>query len=79
MWPTKLEVAGDGSYRTRRGHGRGESTILFNTNFEGGSLGKIEILAPGRFRCSVQGQYDEQGPKPAGELVLLSHGRGDRT
>ena len=37
------------------------SEILFNTNFEGGSLGKIEVLAPCRFRCSVQGQYDERG------------------
>jgi Zinc carboxypeptidase/Cytosolic carboxypeptidase N-terminal domain len=40
---------------------RGDSEILFNTNFEGGSLGKVEILGVRRFRCSVQGQYDERG------------------
>ena len=38
-----------------------ESPIVFNTNFEGGSLGKVEVLAEDRFRCAVQGQYDEHG------------------
>lgn len=40
---------------------RGDSKILFNTNFEGGSLGKIETLGTRRYRCSVQGQSDERG------------------
>lgn len=40
---------------------RGDLPILFNTNFEAGSLGKIEVLGENRFRCSVQGQYDERG------------------
>src|SRR5207245_2398568 len=38
-----------------------ETPIVFNTNFEGGSLGKVEVLAERRFRCAVQGQYDEHG------------------
>jgi hypothetical protein len=38
-----------------------ESPIVFNTNFEGSSLGKVEVLAETRFRCAVQGQYDEHG------------------
>ena len=35
--------------------------IVFNTNFEGGSLGKVEVLGEHLFRCSVQGQYDQRG------------------
>jgi hypothetical protein len=35
--------------------------IVFNKNFEGGSLGKIEQLSDAHFRCSVEGQYDEHG------------------
>ena len=35
--------------------------VTFNTNFEGGSLGKIEILGENAFRCYVQGQHDERG------------------
>ena len=38
-----------------------DAQILFNTNFEGGSLGKVEKLGTQRFRCFVQGQYDERG------------------
>ena len=40
---------------------RADRPILFNTNFEGGSLGKIEVLGENRFRCLVQGQHDERG------------------
>jgi hypothetical protein len=40
---------------------RADSPILFNTNFEAGSLGKIEVLGENQFRCSVQGQTDERG------------------
>jgi hypothetical protein len=40
---------------------RADSPILFNTNFEAGSLGKVEVLGENRFRCLVQGQYDERG------------------
>ncbi len=43
------------------GTARGDSEILFNTNFEGGSLGKVETLGGRRFRCSVPGQSDERG------------------
>jgi Zinc carboxypeptidase/Cytosolic carboxypeptidase N-terminal domain len=43
------------------GMARADPDIIFNTNFEGGSLGKIEKLGEARFRCSVQGQYDERG------------------
>ena len=43
------------------GTARADSGILFNTNFEGGSLGKVETLGSRRFRCSVRGQYDERG------------------
>ncbi|MBI4326410.1 MAG: hypothetical protein HY674_14270 [Chloroflexi bacterium] len=35
--------------------------IVFNTSFEGGSLGKIESLGEGAFRCFVEGQHDERG------------------
>lgn len=35
--------------------------ILFNTSFEGGSLGKIECLGEGAFHCFVEGQHDERG------------------
>jgi hypothetical protein len=35
--------------------------VTFNTNFEGASLGKIEILGENAFRCYVQGQHDERG------------------
>jgi len=35
--------------------------ITFNTNFESASLGKIEALGEGRFRCHVEGQADEHG------------------
>jgi hypothetical protein len=38
-----------------------QTPILFNTNFEGASLGKIEALGTAEYRCFVQGQYDEQG------------------
>ena len=35
--------------------------ILFNTNFEGGSLGKIERVADGHYVCAVRGEYNEEG------------------
>lgn len=35
--------------------------ITFNTNFEGGSIGRIEKLSPTEFRCHVAGQHDERG------------------
>jgi hypothetical protein len=37
------------------------SSISFRTDFEGGSLGKVEMLADGRLRCHVVGQTDERG------------------
>jgi hypothetical protein len=38
-----------------------ERPITFNTNFEGGSIGRIEKLGPATFRCRVEGQCDERG------------------
>lgn len=35
--------------------------IRFNKNFEGASLGKIEAISTERFKCWVEGQYDERG------------------
>ena len=35
--------------------------IIFNKNFEGGSLGNIEALGDTEFRCHVEGQHDERG------------------
>ena len=35
--------------------------ISFNTNFDGGSLGKIEGLSDTHFRCAVRGEYNYQG------------------
>ena len=39
----------------------GERPVTFNTNFEGGSLGRVEKLGPATFRCWVEGQHDERG------------------
>jgi hypothetical protein len=41
--------------------GAGPSAIRFNTNFEGGSLGRIEPLGETAFRCHVKGQQNEAG------------------
>lgn len=62
MFPRKLKsLAAPWFLLAAFGMARGDSEILFNTNFEGGSLGKIENLGARRYRCSVQGQYDERG------------------
>lgn len=39
----------------------GPAGIRFNTNFEGGSLGRIEPIGETAFRCHVRGQQDEHG------------------
>jgi len=36
-------------------------SIIFNTSFEGASLGRVEKLGETEFRCHVQGQHDERG------------------
>ena len=42
--------------------GAGEpDPVRFNTSFEGGSLGTIERLGEGAYRCRVKGQQDEHG------------------
>ena len=42
--------------------GAGEpDPVRFNTNFEGGSLGTVERLGEGAYRCRVRGQQDEHG------------------
>ncbi len=48
LWPTISARAED-------------APILFNKNFEGASIGKIEVLVPTQFRCHVEGQSDERG------------------
>jgi len=30
-----------------------------STNFEGGSLGQVEVLSPTHLRCSVKGEVDQ--------------------
>ena len=35
--------------------------IRFNTDFDGGSLGTVERLGEGAYRCRVKGQQDERG------------------
>src|SRR5436190_59524 len=35
--------------------------VTFNTNFEGGSLGRVEAAGEGVYRCHVEGQCDERG------------------
>lgn len=39
----------------------GPEPVRFNTQFEGGSLGKVEHLGHDAYRCHVQGQHDEHG------------------
>jgi hypothetical protein len=36
-------------------------TITFNKNFEGASLGKVEVIDATTFRCNVEGQQDARG------------------
>jgi hypothetical protein len=38
-----------------------EAPVRFNKNFEGASIGRIEVVGPAEFRCHVEGQYDERG------------------
>jgi hypothetical protein len=38
-----------------------QPVITFNTNFEGGSIGRIEAVSPTAFRLHVAGQQDEKG------------------
>ena len=44
-----------------RGENPTTGPILFNTNFESGSLGKIERISDTHFVCSVRGEYNEAG------------------
>ncbi|MBI3697322.1 MAG: hypothetical protein HY238_21105, partial [Acidobacteria bacterium] len=37
------------------------AAATIQTSFEGGSLGKIERLAPAHFRCAVKGEADQDG------------------
>jgi zinc carboxypeptidase/carboxypeptidase M14-like protein len=52
--------------------------VTFNKNFEGGSLGKIEVLGETQFRCHVEGQCDEQGHNRQASWYFfrLDHVRG---
>lgn len=38
-----------------------DEPILFNTAFEGASLGKVEAIGPTEYRLHVAGQHDERG------------------
>lgn len=38
-----------------------EAPVRFNKNFEGASIGRIEVVGPNEFRCHIEGQYDERG------------------
>ena len=35
--------------------------VSLHTNFEAGSLGKVESLSPTHFRCAVKGEVDQKG------------------
>ena len=37
------------------------AAIRFNTNFEGASLGKVDVIGDAEFRCHVEGQQNEEG------------------
>jgi len=50
-----------GAASPARGDSPTTGPILFNTNFESGSLGKIEVLSDSHFVCSVRGEYNEAG------------------
>lgn len=43
------------------GAATGAEPVRFNTNFEGGSLGRIERVGEDLYRCHVEGQQDEHG------------------
>src|SRR5205085_8857754 len=43
------------------GAGRTQPPITITKDFEGGSLGRVEKLGEGQFRCHVEGQADERG------------------
>lgn len=38
-----------------------QEPIRFNSNFPGAAIGKIEYLGPDRYRCYVDGQYNQYG------------------
>ena len=52
--------------------------ITFNTNFEGGSIGRVEKLSPVEFRLHVAGQHDQRGRNRQASwyFVRLDHVRG---
>ena len=60
LWPSTSAAAAAGV-------GVGAATapaappVTFDTNFEGGSIGRIEVVGPAEFRCHVAGQCDERG------------------
>lgn len=41
--------------------GQDQSPVLFNTNFEGGALGKVEVVEENHFVCNVPGQANHEG------------------
>lgn len=43
------------------GDAPGQEDVRFHTNFEGGSLGRIERIGPDAYRCHVRGQQDQSG------------------
>jgi hypothetical protein len=37
------------------------AAITFHADFEGGSLGKVDVVSPGQYRCHVLGEVDQDG------------------
>ncbi|MFO0809171.1 MAG: M14-type cytosolic carboxypeptidase [Gemmataceae bacterium] len=56
----------------------GEPEVTFNTNFEGGSLGRVEAVGPNHYRCAVAGQQDQRGRNRQANWYFfrIDHARG---
>jgi len=48
-----------------------QAAVAIHSNFEAGSIGRVEQLAPNHFRCHVLGGVRPAAPEPPGKLVLL--------
>jgi len=46
---------------TSRADAQNASAVAFNSNFESGSLGKVECVSDSHFICHVRGEYDQNG------------------
>jgi hypothetical protein len=50
-----------GAVEVQAGEAVTSAPITFNTNFESGSLGKIEQVGPGHYVCALRGEQNAQG------------------